>query len=322
MTRSKETVAAKRFGPNRIFWLLAKLAGTAIFLVLIARKVDLTAVLPIIRDCRWEWFFASILLQYTAAVLGAMRWRMLWPLPGLPLHKYLYFVFLGNFFNVFLPSAALSDAVRVLAFGRKYGNIHENIGVNLLARGMGAVAQLLFAGGTALVFYREWRDLRLPLNVRWDSGGIALIILLVAMLVGLWATRSKWRDWRWIRAMREVLANRGLAVKTFLLGLLLQITIAYATYALFRSLYADARFWHVACLVVLVQLALLVPLTAGGVGMREYLSLVFFSDIAGMPADVVLGVSLLGYLPFLLMALTGGGWMLFRQIGRSGKEPA
>jgi uncharacterized membrane protein YbhN (UPF0104 family) len=304
---------------KRLFWFFVKVLATAAFVVLIVRKVDFSAVWPIIRQCRWEWFFFSIFLQYAASVLNAVRWRMLWPLPGLPLHKYLYFVFLGYFFNAFLPSAALSDAVRVLAFGRKYGNIQENIGVNLLARGIGAFAQLLVTGGVALFFVSEWKDLRVPVQFRWSMIFIMLAVVFVAGLAA-WITRRRWREWRWIRAIRAVLADKGLATRVFVVSLLLQVVMACATYLLFLSLYPETRFWHIVCLMALVQVALLVPLTVGGVGMREYLNLVFFSDVAGIPADVVLGVSLLGYIPFLLMALTGGGWMLFRQTVKTDKE--
>jgi glycosyltransferase 2 family protein len=305
---------------KRIFWLTVKLLGTGLFIVLIARKVDLSALLPIIRQCRWEWFFASVLLQYGAAGLNAIRWRMLWPLPGLPLHKYLYFVFLGYFFNAFLPSAALSDAVRVLAFGRKYGNIQENIGVNLLARAMGACAQLLVAGVIALIYFKEWKDLRLPVQLQWNSGAVLLLVLVVAIAVAAWFTRSKWRRWRWTQVIFAVLGNKSLAMRTFLLSLFLQVVLAGGIFTLYYSLYPETRFWHMALFPLLIQIGLLIPLTVGGIGMREYLSLVFFSDVAGMPADVVLGVSLLGYIPFLLMAFTGGGWMLFRQIGNGATE--
>lgn len=305
---------------KRIFWLTVKLLGTGLFIVLIARKVDLSALLPVIRQCRWEWFFASLFLQYGAAGLNALRWRMLWPLPGLPLHKYLYFVFLGYFFNAFLPSAALSDAVRVLAFGRKYGNIQENIGVNLLARAMGACAQLLVAGVIALIYFKEWKDLRLPVQLQWNSGAVLLLVLVVATAVAAWFTRSKWRRWRWTQVIFAVLGNKSLAMRTFLLSLFLQVVLAGGIFTLYYSLYPETRFWHMALFPLLIQIGLLIPLTVGGIGMREYLSLVFFSDVAGMPADVVLGVSLLGYIPFLLMAFTGGGWMLFRQIGNGATE--
>lgn len=294
--------------------------GTGLFIMLIARKVDLSTVIPIFRQCRWEWFLVSLLLLYVAAGLTAIRWRMLWPLPGLGLHKYLYFVFLGYFFNAFLPSAAFSEAMRVLAFGRKYGHIHENIGVNLLAKVMGGFAQILVAGGTALFFFSEWKDLRLPLKVQWDSGAWVMAALLGMAVVALLIFKPQWRDWRWTQAILVVLRNRSIVLRTFGIGLLLQLVLISATYTLYFSMYPETRFWHVASFMLLIQLALLVPLTAGGVGMREYLSLVFFSDIAGMPADVVLGVSLLGYIPFLLMAFTGGGWMLFRQLRNAGKE--
>jgi hypothetical protein len=50
------------------------------------------------------------------------------------------------------------------------------------------------------------------------------------------------------------------------------------------------------------------------VGLREYLNLLFFSDIAGIPKDIIFALSILGYVPTLFMAFTGWAWMLFRRV--------
>src|SRR5207237_872446 len=106
---------------GRKFWLSSlKLVLTFAAVFLITRKIDFKTVVPLLERCRWEFLLGCVAANVGTSLLVAWRWRLLWGLQGLPLRKYLYFVYLGYFFNAFLPSSATSEAIRVLAFGKKY----------------------------------------------------------------------------------------------------------------------------------------------------------------------------------------------------------
>ena len=140
---------------DRKRWLSAlKIALTLASLYLIARRVDFRSLWPILERCRFGYLAGCIAALVASSFLTAYRWRLLWNLRDLPLRKYLYFVYLGYFFSAFLPSAASSEAIRVVAFGRKYGAVQESIGVNLLARAMGFLLQVAI-GAASLWGYRS-----------------------------------------------------------------------------------------------------------------------------------------------------------------------
>ena len=140
---------------NRKVWMNAlKFILTFAAIYLIARKVDFSALGPVLKRCDWGYLIAAVLAQVATSLLVAWRWRLLWGLKGLPLQKFLYFVYLGYFFNAFLPSSAGAEAIRVLAFGKKYGAVQESIGVNLMARGLGFALQMAIAFGS-LWYYRD-----------------------------------------------------------------------------------------------------------------------------------------------------------------------
>lgn len=292
---------------------VAKLLATVFFLFLVFRKVELAQVLPLMADSRWGWLGACIAVQFLVAFMHAVRWKMLWPRADLPLTKYLYFIFLGQFFSLFVPSTALSEAMRVLAFGKKYGQTQETIGVNLMARVLGMVSQVLVAAVLALWHFREWSGLRLPGELRWNATALAFLVASVAVAgTAALALRRRWSAWRFAQAFAGIWKDKPLFTRALALSLLLQLVSVVGTWTLFRSQTDAAQFWHMAVFGVLTQILLLLPLSLGGVGLREYLNLLLYGEIAGIPADTVLAVSLLGYIPLVVSALVGGAWMAFR----------
>jgi glycosyltransferase 2 family protein len=297
-------------------WLSAlKIILTLASLYLIARRVDFPSLWPILERCRIGYLAACITALVASSFLTAYRWRLLWNLRDLPLRKYLYFVYLGYFFSAFLPSAASSEAIRVVAFGRKYGAVQQNIGVNLLARGMGFVVQVAI-GVPSLWAYRSellasglFARMALNRTALWTAGLAAAAAILVLI-----AFRAQLARQRWLVEIRRVLKDPKLWAGAMGISVLIQVVTIFAMWLLFKSLIPEVRLWQVVLFPGIIQMILLLPISFGGMGVREYLNILFYSDIAGLPRDTVFAVSLLGYVPTLSLALWGWGWMMFRRV--------
>lgn len=301
---------------DRKRWLSAlKIVLTLASLYLIARRVDFRSLWPILERCRSGYLAGCIAALVASSFLTAYRWRLLWNLRDLPLRKYLYFVYLGYFFSAFLPSAASSEAIRVVAFGRKYGAVHQNIGVNLLARGMGFVVQVAI-GLPSLWAYRSellasGLFARMVLNqaALWAAG-----LAAAAALVLVLAFRARLARQGWLMEIRRVLRDPKLWAGAMGVTVLIQVVTIFAMWLLFKSLIPEVRLWQVVLFPGIIQMILLLPISFGGMGVREYLNILFYSDIAGLPRDTVFAVSILGYVPTLSLALWGWGWMMYRRV--------
>ncbi len=291
--------------------LKAALAIAAAYLVF--RKVPFASVGPAILHCRLEFLALVIAMQVGTSFAQAVRWKMFLRGSGLPLRKFLYFVFLGQFFTLFMPSALASDAVKVAAFGRKYGGTQENFGIALLSKLEGMLIQLAFGAIGLFLYADELAAKGAFARLHVDGRTIALGTLAVAAVGGVaWATRKRWPAQIWLRTMWELARDRKLLWQTFSLSFAIQFLSALSLYFLFLSVYPAARFWEIVLLTTATQAVLLLPFAFGGVGVREYLNLLMLTGIAGIPANTVLAASLLGYVPMVLMALIGGAWMAFR----------
>jgi uncharacterized membrane protein YbhN (UPF0104 family) len=301
--------------PAKRTWIgLLKGALTLIALFLILRKVDFHAVVPLLRQARPGFLALCLAGQVATALFVAMRWKLLWNTRELQLRKYLFFVFVGYFFNSFLPSSAAAEAIRVVAFGRKYGAVQENIGVNILARGLGLVLQILLAAGSLWWFRQDLARVDFFAKLGVNRGAALLLAGGVAAVVAAGLLfRRKLASQKWLAEMRRVLEDKPLVLKAFGVTILLQASTIFSTWALFMSLYPRVKFWQIVVFPSIVQTILMLPVSFGGVGVRDYLNILLFSDIGGIPADATLAISILGYILIVILALMGGLWMAFRK---------
>jgi len=290
-------------------WIIAALAVWLVF-----RKISIPDLWPALARANYWILALAVLSQLLTSVLNALRWKVMLRAPGLGLGKYLYFVFVGNLFNLFLPSSVAAEAVKVVAFGRKYGDLQGNIGITLFARGLGALVQVA-VGLTALLWLgRDLRNHGLFNRLTLGSGWVfAALGLLAAGLILIWFFRGFLLRRKWVSAMLDVGRDPSLVAQTALITIGIQILASAGNYALFRCVYPATDFFQVALFLFIIQAILMIPFSMGGVGVREYLTLLLFSDIGGMPADATFAANMLGYIPLLVLAAVGGSWILFRR---------
>ena len=292
--------------------LKAVVAISALYLVF--RKVPFASVGPALANCRLDLLALVLALQIATVVAQAVRWKMLLRGSGLPLQKFLYFVFMGQFLSLFVPSALASDAMKVVAFGRKYGGTQENIGIALLSKLEGMLVQLIF-GAIGIALYADELTAKGAFAHLHLNGKLPALSAAAAGVAALlaWVFRKRWLGQTWLRTIWTLAQDRKLLWQTFSLSFTIQSLSAFGLYFLMLSVQPGVRFWEIVLLTTVTQAVLLLPFAFGGVGVREYLNLLLFTDIAGIPANTVLAASLLGYVPWLCMALIGGAWMAYRK---------
>lgn len=299
------------------FWVALKLIVTAVAIWLVWNKIDFSALGPPLREARFAWLAVFIALQYAVMYLNAARWRCLMAIPDTPLRKYLYYVFVGTFLALVLPSAALAEGARTYAFGRRYGGVQENFAAILFARLSGFVIQVVIM----IVAVLMARDTiaALPLWTTFAFDPLPVYAAAAALLVG---GAVAWRFFRlrlvsfWRAFAAYLASDRSARIRLArVLGysLLIQVVTMLGVWVIFRVVGASVGFWHVAVIPTLVQLILLLPVSFGGVGVREYLNVMLFSRLAGVPAETTLAASLLLYVSWIMLAATGGLWYMFRR---------
>ena len=301
---------------NRPWVKVLTWAAFAFALFLVATKVPFRELGPVLKRCRWEFLVGAVLVQYPLAYVQALRWKLLFQKQQLPLHKFLYFVFLGAYFNLFLPSSVLSEAGKVLAFGQKYGDLQENVGIALFNKAIGFFLQFALGVIGLILYAQEFRQkgISLDLHLQRPSLWFAAAIITVIGTYAGWRWLARGLKQTWARTFLDLARNKPMLVKTILLTAAIQLLSVLSGYLAFKSLYPEIHFWQIVFFSTIIVAVLLLPFSLGGLGVREYLNLLLYSDIGGIPSGIVFAANLLGYVPLLAAAATGFIWMISRRV--------
>jgi uncharacterized protein (TIRG00374 family) len=264
--------------------------------------------------------FVIVLILYLCAhCIGVLKWRMVVNAAGaaLDLRTSAQCYFGGLFGTLFLPSIVGGDVVRLAVGLRKSPRPAAVLAGNLADRFLDVTAQ----GGLVLCGL-----LLLPGSLPTALSGKAAKYLLLfaagAFLCGIVAyfiyratvARSSWKLRRRIvrlrHALRSVRRRPIVLVTGWLAGTLIQFTflVLTALLAISCGLTLPLRVWLFAW--PLAKLAAILPLTQGGMGVREA-ALVALLAPFGAPGALVLAAGLVWEGIVIAGGLVSGGIILF-----------
>lgn len=274
---------------------------------------------------RWPWLMAALGLMGTVLVLCAWRWLLI--LRGLEIRpgwwRVLAVSFVGDFFNTFMLGATGGDVVKACYIVRETPQ-HKTRAVTsiLIDRVVGMLALCLMVAVMILV---QWRLLmghpetrivsRLALAV---TGGV---LLLSALAFGLpvWQLLPFLNRWearpkigrvvgilhRAYDACHVFRTRPWLLAGTLAMSLGLQVCAVVATLCVGQALELRVPFIEYLTFCPLVGLISSLPITPGGLGIREG-SAVHLLAAIGVTPDHAFLVAFLPYLCLLIWGLVGG----------------
>jgi uncharacterized membrane protein YbhN (UPF0104 family) len=311
----------RRFGP-----LLLRLAAGFTVLWLLWRQLGAAPFKDGLHAVTWQAVVAAVMLTALTTVCSAWRWRVvartLGVDIGLPGAVCAYYRSL--FLNSVLFGGVLGDVHRAVTHGRRAGDV---------VRGLRAVAwerlwgQAVQAVVTAVVL------LTLPSPVRpalpYVVAGVAVVAACTALVVRGAGRRGRSRLTRAARAVSADLRH-GLLVPAvwsqLMLASVLVVAGHTATFVIAaRVAGCTAPLGELVALLMVVQTAMVIPLSIGGWGLREGAAAWAFAA-AGLGAATGVSVAIL-YAVLMLAAVAPGAGLLLsdalrrrRDHGRSGES--
>jgi len=267
----------------------------------------------LIRHSDLGWMLLAFLGLVVCNWVQAKRWLLLLDRPDVKLSQLLHIQMVGTTAGFFLPSAVAGDIVRSGMLARDKSLLERSIISTLLGRLMGLGA--LFALGLLGAFLWPNPALRFqPSQIALTLGAGALLALVPGWL--LWKKLRRNKDWwqsgsSWKKRIYEgftyleSLRNPVLLAHCFFLSLVLQGATMFSGWCLFRAVQADVSLAAAFALMPLTQLGSLAPLSLGGVGVREGITMALFHGLVGVPRAQCLATSALAYVNGFLISLPG-----------------
>jgi glycosyltransferase 2 family protein len=272
-------------------------------------------------------FVASVLLYYTGLQwLSCLRWQVVLRAinHSSPMRNLLSSYFAGMFLNIFLPGALGGDVYRVYRVAKDTKDSEAAIVSVFIERFTGLTALSAIAViGLPPVF---------SIVGRWDiiliffacvSALVGVVLLVVSPKLLIWADPMLQK--LKLGNLLERLAKIQVLMKQFAqhrkalalslgLSLLLQLGIVYYHYLIAQQLKISISFLELLVFIPIIVVITLLPISLGGLGLKEGLWVYLFSRV-GLTAEQALLLSITITLLSWLLSLPGGIVLLMDSAG-------
>ena len=274
--------------------------------------------LTVLQNADLRWVAAAIAVAGVETFLGAIRWRVFLEVLGihLPFWQTVRLFYLGLFFNTFLVGSVGGDAVKVLALigqGRPHGAALLSVVLDRMS-GLGA---LVLVSCTFILWHYDWLTSSpmaagLVHFVFIYMGCVVFLLSLTLIASGTGVTNRvpKWAPFR--DKMLQLLELYYLFVARWPQTLLASGLSCLMMLGYFSVFYCSMQAYgvkmdlsQVFALMPAVDVISAMPISLGGVGVREKLFVILLGDLAGVAEVTAVWISLTGFLTTLFWGLLG-----------------
>lgn len=305
---------SRRYATKAFFWF--RVLVTVGVLGYLVSVFDWTEAARVLRVLRWEYawlgptslligfVFASLRWKYLLSDLGVLiRWRS-----GFALYL------VGSFYGSFLPGVIGGDAVRIgMCALRHEASVSEVTTSALIERVLGLLVVLLF-GSFAIPFLPRLvaSELGPSISTLLPILAVTVTVLVVTGVFLLRAFPIAWferRSFRFHRLVRVIERARDIRVRTLLFAIVLsglfQLSSIIASFLIARALHIDLPFIVFLAVMPLVYVVTVLPISLGGLGVREGTLSFLLTRIGVTLPDAILFAFAM-YLNQLFVGLVGG----------------
>jgi uncharacterized membrane protein YbhN (UPF0104 family) len=313
------------------WWAIARLLISLGLLTFVLLTIGLERIGHSLLQADLAPLLIAFALFFVGVVIRAIRWRALLVALDLhvPLRRLVHLYFVGIFFNAFLPTGFGGDVVRILELSQDAQGAQpakpprgaEAFGTVVLDRLSGLM--VLFAMALlALPFSSEL----LPPGIRLTLGALAAAGLVAGGLVlqGRWLRRlggwlpgplSLTGGGPLARAYDAVTACGWQAVgKALFISFIFNSLLVLEHYLAGRAVSMRLNLTYFAIFVPVFSLTLTVPISLGGLGVREGMAVLLFTQV-GVDEATAVAFSLAVYAIARITGLFGGLLYLSQSIG-------
>ncbi|MCP4536083.1 MAG: flippase-like domain-containing protein [Chloroflexi bacterium] len=293
------------------FNILKIVVSAGLLVYLLVFQVDLKEFWNVVRQARWGYLIAAMILMIVGTALRAVRWQVLLQALDIdvPLQRLVQLYFIGAFFNIFLPTGLGGDAVKMAELARSTGRAPEAVGTTLVDRATGLWVLFVLALLALPFSYTLLPDGWLPIIVLGMSGVVVggWVVMgtpLIPWLGSKVRLPGQEKLERFYRSVSQ-LGYRALG-KACAVSLIFDILLIIFNVLIARGLDVDQPLGVFLLFTPVISFSLALPISIGGLGVREQTYVLLFSAL-GVSGTVSAAMSLANYaLTNLVIGLLGG----------------
>jgi uncharacterized protein (TIRG00374 family) len=291
-------------------------------LALVILKSDAQGIAEALRNTRAAYLPLAVLASFLVTWLMAYRWSVILAARGFRFRVRRLFAYylIGSFFTNFVPGGSLSgDLARLIYIDREVRDKAFVLSTLVYERLVGMFT-LLLVGLAATLISRRY--------VQTDPAVYLVEAILALAFIAIAALMSEAVSTRIARlvesvsakfkvrrigeaAARTILAisglrrHKGLLARTVLISALIRVVWGLGCYVVSQAMGLPLTLPIVFAFISLADLIRLMPISIGGLGVREWALVALFASV-DISQEKALTFSLLVFAPIYLNAITGG----------------
>ena len=316
-----------RISAKQTAFLAAKIIFAVAVITWLFHKIDAHRVWLVVRDARRLPIFFGLLLWLVTIVIAGWRWNQLLGILGIhvPVKSLTCVVPIAQFFSVFLPGSTGDDLTRMLYISRLApGRVGEACATVLLDRFIGLTSVLLLA---LFCVPWQWSLMSASSQTRWIALGMpsagaftclgGAIFFLAGHPTHRWfVKRLRFRPGHSLRdevaRIWGLLCNNKMLVAIVIsAALITQLVHCVIFYLAGVSVGIQSPLLPWLTFVPIVLAANALPITIAGIGIREYLLVLFLGVIIHVDGAHAVATSFVILSLILMICLLGGLLYIF-----------
>lgn len=280
--------------------------------------VDIQRIISSLHLVDVTYIAFALLLGLGGTLLGVLRWQVSLTVQQIhaPFKTLLSLTLVSGFVGLVLPTAFGGDAVRGYDLYR-YTKKPIGVAASIFFERICGLISLIIVGSLGLIVGYE--------HIDRDSLIPSIVVVYFALLAAIYVafnenlTRisisliSKIPGTNWVRVTLEKLSNaihaykgqRKTWVGVMLISLIFQVVGILYYYLVALSLSLQISFVTFFILIPLITIVTLVPISVGGIGVKEGMFVLLFSQF-GVSTESALLISLIGTALYMVFVLAGG----------------
>jgi len=285
-------------------------------------------------ELRWDWIAAGAVCGGLTYGISALRWWILLRAQGIRVSVARSFelTLMGEIFNLATVGGVGGDAAKVFLLNRQHPERKLAVTMSLMIDhlvGLVAMSLLFFAFTAGRFEALESQSAMGKGAIRFGwiffGGGLATVVLMFVMaspwVHGRIHKPGKPVKWDLPRRVPEIYDIYRRKWGHGLLALLASAVMLPVEYAVFwcgfHAIGHGESLWTVVSATPVVEAISALPLSVSGIGVREKTFEVLMKDLTGMPAEVAVAGSLIGFACRNLLWSACGGLLFLRPSDRT-----
>jgi uncharacterized protein (TIRG00374 family) len=296
---------------------LLRISVSALLIFLLLRKTDFSAILMTMNNFSFINLLAAFLLFSFTFVILAYKWKIL--LPEYSLFLLIKTILIGHFYSTVLPGQIAGEAAKAYTLGKGKKNA-EVIAASVLIDKTTGLLGLLIVGISGLFFSKTIIPQALTISLIIATFLVACILVLIQVKF-VFSTILKILKYfksvfpkaqkifnqieLLIHAWRMYSKKSKILFYSVLFGILYQVVSIFTNMLLSDELNISVSFFDWSWIAAFLSFALLIPLSIGGIGIREGTLVGVLAVVGVIPENALaLSFSLFGFT--VIYAIVGG----------------